>query len=129
MTLSYLSYRTDSLFRNFPMVFAWTKEIPYAFPYVFTGALRWLGNVRRLPVVLLFLGAGLLVAMFRRRMELPRWALLPAPCLWLAGEALALLNNRVLDIAALVGWYDLFRWAVFFTVGEGIGLILRRIKG
>lgn len=80
---------------------------------------------------LLFAIFGAVFALLRKRLQLPRWLLLICPALYILAETRLGLTQIGVVFPGWIGAVfslNLARWALFFTVGEGIGWLIARIR-
>lgn len=98
---------------------------------VFTGAMKNLFHPAWVFEHLIFFGLGCVFVFGRERMELPRWSLAFVPLLYLIGELTVWLSIKgVIDTggAIILNFYDIIRYLLFFSLGEGAGLLIQRLK-
>ena len=98
---------------------------------VISGAIKDLFHPAWVLEHLLFFTLGLLFVFGLRRMKLPRWSLFLAPALYLMGElVLWLAASGIIHTGgtATLLLYDPVRYLLFFSLGEGAGLLLRKWK-
>lgn len=98
---------------------------------VFTGAMKNLFHSAWVFEHLIFFSIGCLFIFGLGRMELPRWCLVIAPILYLIGElAVWLGTTGIIDTGGVIvlNFYDIIRYLLFFSLGEGVGLLIQLIR-
>lgn len=73
---------------------------------------------------LIFFALGVLFVFALRRMELPRWSLVSVPALYMICELACAIDQSGTMIRNL---YDVTRYLLLFSIGEGAGFVFRLI--
>lgn len=98
---------------------------------VFTGAMKNLFHPAWVFEHLIFFGLGCVFVFGRERMALHRWSLVLVPILYLIGELAIWLGTAGIIFtggAIVLNFYDIIRYLLFFSLGEGAGLLIQLLK-
>jgi len=105
----------------------------YTYLLVITGAMKNLFHPAWVTEHLIFFAFGLVLVFGLQRMELPRWSLLVVPVLYLMGEGILWLTMAdVIDTGGTTVFellYHPVRYLLFFSLGEGVGLLIKKVRG
>lgn len=91
---------------------------------VFADAMKNLLHPAWVTEHLIFFALGVLLVFALRRMELPRWSLVPAPVLYAICELVCAIDQSGTMIPNL---YDITRYLLLFAIGEGAWLLIKLI--